>query len=180
MDLKIESAKLPEGEAADLSGTPASAAEPGGPLAEEDKIDQEEFDASRLSINDEYAPIKAQQFVDRMFPRQTLTEKTAMGPDYAKRELRNKKRRRIDTGMSDHGRMTSHDPKNQSDSISHPYGEKKDLINPLKDAHKDLMKFESQEDHYGDTNTSEIDSIVKGLKARFTKSPSRESEEEGT
>ena len=179
-DLKIESTKLPDGESAELSGATTSAAEPGGPLSEKDQIDSDDFDSSMLSIEDEYAPIKAQHFVDRMFPRQTLTEKTAMGPDYAKREIRNKKRRRIDKGMPDHARMTSHDTKNQSDSITHPFGEKQDLINPLKNAHKDLMKFESSLDHHGDTSTAEIDSIVKGLKARFAKSPSRESEEEGT
>jgi hypothetical protein len=178
MDLKVESAKLPEGESADLAGTPASAAETGGPLSEKDSFDQE-FDMSNLSINDEYAPIRAQNIVDRFAPKATLTEKTALGPDYAKRELRNKKRRRINKGMSDHSRMASHDTKNQSDSIAHPFGEKQDLINPMKGAHKDLMKFESRIDHYSDTTTAEIDSIVKGLKSKF-QSPSRKSEEEGT
>jgi hypothetical protein len=178
MDLKVESTKLPEGEAADLAGTPASAAETGGPLAEDDSP-LSDFDITRLSINDEYAPIRAQSIVDRFAPKATLTEKTEMGPDYAKRELRNKRRRRINKGMSDHSRMTSHDSKNQSDSLTHPFGEKQDLINPMKNAHKDLMKFESRDDHYSDTSTVEIDSIVKSLKNKF-KSPSKQSEEEGT
>jgi len=178
-DLKVESVKLPEGDSSDLSGAPASAGAEGGSLSEKDRNKKDsiddEIDLSGLSINDEYAPIRAQNIVDRFAPK-VITEKTEMGPDFAKRELRNKKRRRIDTGMSDHGRMTSHDRKNQSDSITHPFGSKKDIINPMKDAHKDLMKFET-EDH-SETSMVEIDSIVRSLRSSFNKSPSTKSEEE--
>ena len=46
----------------------------------------------------------------------------------------------------------------------------------MKDAHKDLMKFET-EDH-SETSMVEIDSIVRSLRSSFNKSPSTKSEEE--
>jgi hypothetical protein len=43
-----------------------------------------------------------------------------------------------------HADLAGSDKKDPRDSIAHPYGEKKDLVNPLKDAHK--VKIDEKDD----------------------------------
>lgn len=79
--------------------------------------------------------------------KKLLDEKTRIGPDYAEREIYNKSRRKMVGSIgtrTHHGDMVKSDKKDPRDSIAHPYGEKKDLINPLKNAHK--VKIDEADD----------------------------------
>ena len=71
--------------------------------------------------------------------------------------------------------MTMHDRKNQSDSITHPYGHKSDLINPLKNALKGTgLSEESFVDNYLDEKitqtvkmTAQLRSTLKSLESKI-------------
>jgi len=118
-------------------------------------------------------------------PRSLLDE-TAAGPDYAARERHNARRRKgTKAGMnSDHAAMVGVDKKDPRDSIAHPYGEKKDLVNPLKNAHK--VKIDEKdgteesdvflESYFNknldatETNQQQIDRILKNLRPSISES----------
>jgi hypothetical protein len=71
--------------------------------------------------------------------RHLLDEKTKIGPDYTEREIYNRSRRKMVGSIgtrTHHNDMVKSDKKDPRDSIAHPFGEKQDLINPLKNAHK--------------------------------------------
>ena len=103
-----------------------------------------------------------------------LDEKTKIGPDYAEREIYNKSRRKpVGTAgtRTHHKDLVGSDKKDPRDSIAHPFGEKEDLINPLKNAHK--TKIEEADnfiEDYLDKNINvaekrdrEIEGIIKSL-----------------
>ena len=111
-----------------------------------------------------------------------LLDETAAGPDYAKRERHNAPRRKgTRAGMNtDHAAMVGVDKKDPRDSIAHPYGEKKDLVNPLKNAHK-VKIDESDNDTFLESyldrnldatemNQQQIDSILKNLRPNISES----------
>jgi hypothetical protein len=133
-----------------------------GILAEPD------FDLSTLSINDESAPIKAQSTVDAI-GRKLLGERLE-GKTKADRDRYNAKRRRRGHlhGMSDHGAMVSHDKRDQTDSIAHPFGAKNDLVNPFKDVLKELDDDVEADDDYtfNDTRMSEIHSVLGSMRRK--------------
>lgn len=117
----------------------------------------------------------------------SLLDETAAGPDYAKRERHNAPRRKgTRAGINtDHAAMVGVDKKDPRDSIAHPYGEKKDLVNPLKNAHK-VKIDESEKDNsfiesYFDRNLDmteisqhQIDRILKNLRPNISESNTSE------
>lgn len=137
-----------------------------GILAEPD------FDFSRLSINDENAPIKAQSTVDAI-GRKLLGERIE-GKTKADRDRYNAKRRRRGHlhNMTDHGAMVSHDKSDQTDSIAHPFGAKNDLINPFKDVLKEIEDDDdydydgNDEYEFSEVRMSEVNSVLGALRRR--------------
>jgi hypothetical protein len=86
-------------------------------------------------------PLRAFAGLTRSAPssKSLLDERTKMGDNYAEREIYNKSRRKpIGTAgtRTHHKDLVGSDKKDPRDSIAHPFGEKQDLINPLKNAHK--------------------------------------------
>lgn len=102
--------------------------------------------------------------------KKLLDEKTRIGPNYAEREIYNKSRRKMVGSIgtrTHHGDMVKSDKKDPRDSIAHPFGEKQDLINPLKNAHK--VKIDENEDFVDDylegkiSDTERRDREVEGI-----------------
>jgi hypothetical protein len=117
----------------------------------------------------------------------SLLDETAAGPDYAKRERHNAPRRKgTRAGInSDHAAMVGVDKKDPRDSIAHPYGEKKDLVNPLKNAHKVKIDEGDKDDSYIESyfdrnldvtemNQQQIDRILKNLRPSISESNTSE------
>lgn len=186
--LKIESVKLPEldqaageGDQADQEpdfGSEQPPADLGGSpegLPELEETDQADDEIDINIINLKGNPIQARS---QLSLKKSLLGETAHGPDYVEREKKNKKRRVSSLNQkTDHLRLVSHDKKNQSDSIAHPFGAKSDLINPFKNPLSETDDFEDIDyvDEYlddrgtlGDTRKSEIISILNGLAKRKT------------
>jgi hypothetical protein len=102
--------------------------------------------------------------------KKLLDEKTRIGPNYAEREIYNKSRRKMVGSIgtrTHHGDMVKSDKKDPRDSIAHPFGEKQDLINPLKNAHK--VKIDENDDFVDDylegkiSDTERRDKEVEGI-----------------
>lgn len=165
-------------EAGGAETTPPEGTTPPGPETASDNrnkmsldlLGEPDFDFSRLSINDENAPIKAQSTVDAI-GRKLLGERIE-GKTKAERDRYNAKRRRRGHlhAMSDHAAMTSHDKSDQTDSIAHPFGAKNDLINPFKDV---LKEIENDDDYsedggyvFADARMSEVNSVLGALRRR--------------
>lgn len=135
-----------------------------------DLLGEPDFDLSRLSINDENAPIKAQSTVDAI-GRKLLGERIE-GNTKADRDRYNAKRRRRGHlhNMTDHSAMVSHDKSDQTDSIAHPFGAKNDLINPFKDVLKEIEDDDdyNENDNYTftDMRMSEVNSVLGALRRR--------------
>lgn len=160
------------------SPTPPTGETPPGPETASDNrnkmsldlLGEPDFDLSRLSINDENAPIKAQNSVDAI-GRKLLGERTE-GKTKADRDRYNAKRRRRGHlhGMSDHSSMVNHDKSDQTDSIAHPFGAKNDLVNPFKDVLKEIDDdedfFENDDYVFSDVRMSEVNSVVGALRRR--------------
>jgi hypothetical protein len=118
----------------------------------------------------------------------SLLDETKAGPDYAARERHNARRRkgtRANTS-TDHAALVGVDKSDPRDSIAHPYGEKKDLVNPLKNAHK-VKIDESGNDDFFDTyldsklditemNQHNINRIIKNLRSNNSESNTPEEE----
>jgi len=192
MSLKIEAVKLPEPE------TPGAGGEESGATGGEEGGFGGESAPTDLGGGGEAAPSLAEIDYDDVIstnvvdlkgtpikPRSQLSLKksllgeTAAGPDYVERERKNKKRRVSPLNQAtDHARLVSHDKKNQSDSITHPFGAKSDLINPFKHGMTESDEFSDFDDvdeylyekgSLGDTRKSEISSIIRSFKKRTTK-----------
>jgi hypothetical protein len=96
-----------------------------------------------LMLDDENSPIRAQNRVNRSLKMLSEVDdedndnstKDANEKDEENEILKkvkyNRSRRRRNKN-SDHAAMTMHDRKDETDSITHPFGSKNDLINPLK------------------------------------------------
>lgn len=139
--------------------------------------DEEKIDFARIA-SAKGLPVRAFSGLTRKESdrRGLLDEKTKIGPDYAEREIYNKSRRKpvgtIGT-RTHHGDMVKSDKKDPRDSIAHPFGEKQDLINPLKNAHKpDLAEGDEFVEKYltskiGQIERSdlEVEGIIKSLRS---------------
>jgi hypothetical protein len=194
MSLRVEAVKLPEAEepVGDLESPEIGAAGGGGlgaePASPGSTGTTELSTAPAISEIDD-VEAKVLEFTPfPVKPRQNLSLKssllgeTAAGPNYVEREKKNKARRVSPNNQkTDHTRLVSHDRKNQSDSITHPFGHKNDLINPFKnplseDDDDAVDEYLDERFVFGDTRMSEIESIVKTL----TKSGKKISESENT
>ena len=193
MSLKVEAVKLPEpespegdagesgkeGEESDLGPgagdeTPTDLGGTGLPagLAEIDYEEDDEIDTNVIDIK--RSPIRPRS---QLSLKKSLLGETSHGPDYVERDKKNRKRRVSPLNQAtDHVRLVSHDKKNQSDSITHPFGAKSDLINPFKnpmsesdDDFGDVDEYLDEKGMLGDTRKSEITSIISNLKKRKLK-----------
>jgi hypothetical protein len=195
-DLEVEAVKLPSGEEGEEDvGDPAfddiapepDAAEPAGDIElagidrRNDIIDNDIIPG--LSIQDDSAPIIAQNTVDRLsgILKEDLDKDTP-----AKKAIRNSKRRKKGQSDTDHLSLVSHDHNDPSDSVSHPDGmknkkqkdasEKKEDVNPLKKAHKlpDLFETDDFIDNFLDNKleiqarmTNQMRSTLNSLKSQI-------------
>ena len=111
----------------------------------------DDIDLSRVA-SAKGLPLKAFAGLSRtnQATRQILDEKTRPGPGYAEREIYNASRRKPGSAgtRTHHSDMVKSDKKDPRDSIAHPYGDKKDLVNPLKNAHK--VKIDESDDFLDD------------------------------
>jgi hypothetical protein len=112
--------------------------------------------------------------------RRILDEKSRPGPGHAEREIYNASRRKPGSAgtRTNHADLVKSDKKDPRDSIAHPFGDKKDIINPLKNAHK-VKIDESDEylDDYFDDKLSdaerrdiEVETILRSLDKKNPKS----------
>lgn len=182
MSLKLEAVKLPEpevdqqdigapGDGSDLDmppggeGPPADlGVSPPPDLAEMDDF-EDEVDANVINFTG--MPVKPSKILSL---RKSLLGETAPGPNYVERDKKNRKRRVSPLKQgTDHAKLVSHSKSKQSDSITHPFGAKSDLINPFKNPMDEADDFEEFLDDdfkttFGDTRISEIGSIINSLK----------------
>ena len=127
-DLEIEAVKLPGGDEDDLSGGDTGADDlPPPEVSSDDRntsglpiLSEEDFDISKMSINDDTSPIKVQNRVD-MFA--SLIGEKKKNETQAQRDIANHKRRTNKHGMSNHSKMVSHDD-DPADSLNNPDGMK--------------------------------------------------------
>jgi len=193
--LKIEAVKLeeappdqqdigaPSGGAGDAGGGGGGEESGGSPtdlgsslaaLGEVDELDDpdlEEQDMASKVINISKYPVRPNSNLS--LKSSLLGEATANGPDYVARDKKNKKRRVSPNNQNvDHSRLVGHDKNKQTDSITHPFGAKNDLINPFKDplAETDFDDFAEPSEYlrekniFNDMRLSEIESVIKSLK----------------
>ena len=127
-DLEVEAVKLPGGDEDDLSGDDTGADDlPPPEVSSDDRntselpiLSEEDFDISKMSINDDTSPIKVQNRVD-MFA--SLIGEKKKNETQAQRDIANHKRRTNKHGMSNHSKMVSHDD-DPADSLNNPDGMK--------------------------------------------------------
>lgn len=194
MELKIESVKLQDAEAeTPPAEAPAGGPPPGGgevdsplgtldfggeksaePATGEEQLGEDDFSPSKIMKHLKGFPVNPQSATRHSIGKHLLDEKTGLGPNFAQRDLHNRKRRKSTrSGITpDHSAMVGIDKDDPRDSIAHPFGDKKDLINPLKNAHK--VKIDEDDDFVGnfverniistESKMSEIDSIIRSLK----------------
>jgi hypothetical protein len=142
-----------------------------GEVDELDDADLEEQDMASKVINISKYPVRPNSNLS--LKSSLLGEATANGPDYVARDKKNKKRRVSPNNQNvDHSRLVGHDKNKQTDSITHPFGAKNDLINPLKDplSETDFDDFAEPSEYlrekniFNDMRLSEIESVIKSLK----------------
>ena len=142
-----------------------------GEVDELDDADLEEQDMASKVINISKYPVSPNSNLS--LKSSLLGEATANGPDYVARDKKNKKRRVSPNNQNvDHSRLVGHDKNKQTDSITHPFGAKNDLINPLKDplSETDFDDFAEPSEYlrekniFNDMRLSEIESVIKSLK----------------
>ena len=142
-----------------------------GEVDELDDADLEEQDMVSKVINISKYPVRPNSNLS--LKSSLLGEATANGPDYVARDKKNKKRRVSPNNQNvDHSRLVGHDKNKQTDSITHPFGAKNDLINPFKDplSETDFDDFAQPSEYlrekniFNDTRLSEIESVIKSLK----------------
>jgi hypothetical protein len=189
MALKIEAVKLPEpapgeqdigieppegsptgGEGGGMGGPPTDIGVPGGaptpPLEESD--DDDDFD-NLVSLNDFTTSGRPIRPSANLSLKKSLLGETAPGANYVQRDIKNRKRRKNSLNQDvDHSRLTKHTNK-QTDSISHPFGAKSDLINPFKNPMDesddyDLDEYLAEKSKNQNTRMSEIASIIRSVK----------------
>lgn len=122
----------------------------------------------RLSIRDEDSPIKAQSVVDRYKHLEVGMRKGETRDTYNRRRRKNPD---LQGNPTDHARLTSHDPKKRSDSISHPFGDPKDLIRPfsgkLDESDDFLSSFFDEKISNHEKMTFDIRSTLKSLQDKI-------------
>ena len=151
LDLEVEAVKLPDGPDTDVDfAEPDAEAEDVEQMAaarDRNMLDLDMIAADpnlnfkSLSINDENSPIRAQNTVnlisevssDSVLERlkeddkDDLDSKPKKKKKYKPKDRSRRRRSDVKGTSTDHLRMVSHDRKNKSDSITHPFGNKYDL-----------------------------------------------------
>ena len=206
LDLRIEAVKLPEPESAAPSGEaegeateapePENEPPPESPLGNldfgEEKVnasheldgnilDEDDIALNKIMKNLRGLPVTARSQLSNVHNRSLLDEKTGAGANFAQRDLHNRKRRKGTKGNIDvdHAALVGVDKKDPRDSIAHPFGDKKDIINPLKNAHK--VKIDETDKTYvnnfldknidiTENRMTEIDSLIKTLRSKSSAS----------
>tara|TARA_R110002110_G_scaffold169235_6_gene370973 strand:+ start:221 stop:2230 length:2010 start_codon:yes stop_codon:yes gene_type:complete len=141
LDLTIESITLPDSVGSELDAEKEVADEEEGDIELSDNRNKtghlltNDIDISSLSVNDENAPITAQNTVDQLLthiheeddskPKDSKNKKKKFKP----KDKSRRKRSDFKAPVVDLLNHTSHDRKNQSDSIYHPFGNKYDINN---------------------------------------------------
>jgi len=157
----------------------------GGPAAPLDEI---QFDY--MKIEDEDSPLRAQRMIDRSVRKleglpvvlSEARKARAKKPSESKEEYDfwqqyNARRRKPGGNLRssvDHNALTKHDKGDERDSITHPYGEKKDYSPSLKDlaptidesAQRDI---EEVVNGYTASMTNDINSALRSLRAGLPK-----------
>lgn len=121
----------------------------------------------RMSIRDEGAPIRAQSAVDRFRHLEVGMRKGETRDAYNRRRRKNPD---LQGNPTDHAGLVSHNPKKRTDSISHPFGDPKDLVNPMKGKieESDLVNdFLDEGINRQEKMTSHIKSILKNLETKI-------------
>jgi hypothetical protein len=216
IDLEIESVKPPGEDDADDQDTDVGPDEPpeetepadlaagdirvvpgGGALLTSEKdpnsIDEKDEIVS-FSLNDEDAPIRAQNKVNKFSSIMSesedeldLIENDDDDDDDEESEEKkqapleklkyDRSRRKHGPANVDHLSMTSHSRKDPSDSVANPYGNKSDLINPLKGLKLEedsfVNKFFDEKIAQNTKMTSELRSTLKSLDSKINISRER-------
>ena len=166
---------------------------PGGALltSEKENTNLDEDDVISFSLNDEDAPIRAQNKVNMFSSIVSEGEDSSEIIDLSDDEDEDdeqeespldklkydRSRRKHGPSNVDHLSMTTHTRKDPSDSVANPYGNKSDLINPFKG-----LKLEEETfiDKYFDEKivqntkmTSELRSTLKSLDNKINISRAR-------
>jgi hypothetical protein len=121
----------------------------------------------RLSMRDESAPIRAQSAVDRFRHLEVGMRKGETRDTYNRRRRKNSD---LKGNPTDHAGLVSHNPNKRSDSISHPFGDPKDLINPMSgrlDESDLINNFLDEGINKQEKMTSQIKSILKNLENKI-------------
>jgi len=121
-----------------------------------------------LSMLDDNSPIRAQSAVDRFRHLEVSKKKGETDDAYNRR-----RRTRSDLigKDTDHARLVSHDSKNRSDSITHPFGHPKDLKNPfagkMTEDEAFINNFLNEKTVVHDKMTASVRSALKNLEKRI-------------
>ena len=206
IDLEIESIKPPEEVAGDDMDVAADspeepeAEEPedlaagdikvvsGGTLLTSRKGESnlDEDDIVSFSLNDEDAPIRAQNKVNMFSSIVSESDKSEELDDVDEVESENEEieeqtplekikydrsRRKHRPSNVDHLAMTSHSRKDPSDSVANPYGEKSDIVNPFKGIKLEednfINKYFDEKIVQNTKMTSELRSTLKSLDSKI-------------
>ena len=206
IDLEIESIKPPEEVAGDDMDVAADspeepeAEEPedlaagdikvvsGGTLLTSRKGESnlDEDDIVSFSLNDEDAPIRAQNKVNMFSSIVSESDKSEELDDVDEVESENEEieeqtplekikydrsRRKHRPTNVDHLAMTSHSRKDPSDSVANPYGEKSDIVNPFKGIKLEednfINKYFDEKIVQNTKMTSELRSTLKSLDSKI-------------
>jgi hypothetical protein len=146
-------------------------------LSGDDILDEDDFIQARIMKSLKGLPVMPKSQTTHTVGRGLLDEKTGSGTNFVQRDLYNKKRRKgTKKGMNvNHADLVGVDKDDPRDSIAHPFGNKADLINPLKNAHK--IKIDETDGNFinnflnknidiTENRMSEVDSLIKSLRTR--------------
>ena len=185
MDAESPAEEPEEIEPADLAAGDIRVVPGGGLLtSEKDDFALDEKDIVNFSLNDEDAPIRAQNKVNKFASLVSEADRLSdldddddLDDDADESEEKNqtpleklkydRSRRKHGPGNVDHLSMVSHSRKDPSDSVANPHGNKSDLINPFKNLKLEedtfMNKFFDEKIVQSTKMTSELRSTLKSL-----------------
>jgi len=171
-DLEVEAVVLPAGAGSEIEAEAAAGEEFGGEEVADEELEMagddrntkglsildgsSNFNLSDFSILDDSSPIRAQNLVNKLSEDLKKADEDEDDETQAERDEYNSGRRTNGrTSETDHLSLVSHDPKDVSDSVANPSGEKqrrqsektalRDAINPLRTKYRKTSMYESDE-----------------------------------